>query len=177
MLFCWGSFADLFIFRCVSCALVCDSVLNCIDSYFFVLGSYWRMCPLEYIFTATGGHHVVRSGIRKTRWSLIAHLWTANCMHAFKVMVVCSSSSNSALYSPLSRPLKLHEKGGGVGWKNGYIQYLRWANLCQKHHLHCYWDTTQKKHLDYGEAHKQRRLPLQVCHIGPTWALSCVWIQ
>ena len=59
-------------------------------------------------------------------------------MHVYETMVVWSSSTNGLIvYSPLS-------KKEAENCANGGIQYLSWTNLCNKHHFHCYWDTTLK---------------------------------
>jgi len=107
--------------------------------HFFEL--FW---DTELFWAVTAEYHVAVSWIMEIHWSPTVLSSTANGAHEFEMIVVCSSSTKCVIScQPLSRPLKLPEKEGGVSWE--WLQ----SNLRREHfwkNIHCNRDTTRRCH-------------------------------
>lgn len=109
--------------------------------------------------TAAGDYHVATSCIKEIHCGLSILSSNANAAHEFKV-IVCSSSRCTKFVihcQPLSRPLKLLHKEGGVGWEWLHSD-LRQANLWEN--IHCNGETSLKMphHLGDEEDHIEGRI-------------------
>ena len=111
--------------------------------------------------SATWDHHVATVHCGLTILSSIA-----NGAHEFTV-IVCSRCTEFVIHcQPLSRPLKLPDKEGGVRWEWLHTD-LRQVNLWEN--IHCNGETPARKlhHLRDEEDHTEGTHPTN---------LSCFWV-